>query len=121
LPQPWPIARLSTTRPLYRKHNWIAGCRPASYQCRAACQIRSTPALSMSEWSSAPTAVTASKSAGTRILPSGVTFATSARVRAAGRRLHYSPVNCGGRFANVAEMPSVKSFDGKKAAFQAAT
>jgi hypothetical protein len=30
-------------------------------------------------------------------------------------------VNCGGRLANVAEMPSVKSFDGKKAAFQAAT
>lgn len=33
----------------------------------------------------------------------------------------YSPVNCGGRLANVAEMPSVRSFDGRNAAFQAAT
>jgi hypothetical protein len=30
-------------------HNWIAGCIPASYQCRAACQIRSTAALSIPE------------------------------------------------------------------------
>ena len=34
---------------------------------------------------------------------------------------NYSPVNCGGRLANVAEMPSVRSLDGRKAAFQAAT
>ena len=30
LPQPWPIARLSTTSPVVpRMHNWIAGCMPA--------------------------------------------------------------------------------------------
>ena len=33
----------------------------------------------------------------------------------------YSPVNFGGRFSNVAEMPSVRSFDGRNAAFHAAT
>ena len=33
----------------------------------------------------------------------------------------YSPVNCGGRLANVAEMPSVRSFDGRNAEFHAAT
>jgi len=68
---------------------------------------------------------TASKSAGTRILPSAVmfavTFATSARVRGDPWRVCYSPVNCGGRLANVAEMPSVRSLDGRNAAFQAAT
>ena len=83
LPQPWPIARLSTTRPCRRMQSWIAGCIPAWYQCRAACQMRSTAALSISEWSSAPIAVTASRSAGTRILPSGV---TSERVRAVHRQ-----------------------------------
>ncbi|CKR82823.1 Uncharacterised protein [Mycobacterium tuberculosis] len=70
LPQPCPIARLSTTRPWCRMHNWIAGCIPARYQWRAARQIRSTAAPSISEWSSSPVAVTASRSAGTRILPS---------------------------------------------------
>ncbi|GAQ38970.1 hypothetical protein MPS_4469 [Mycobacterium pseudoshottsii JCM 15466] len=49
LPQPWPIARLSTTRPLCLMHNWIAGCIPAWYQYRVACQIRSIAALSISE------------------------------------------------------------------------
>src|SRR5262245_5588902 len=72
LPQPWPIALLSTTLPSYRRHNWIAGCMPARYQCRTACQMRSTAAESISEWSSSATAVTASRSAGTRILPSAV-------------------------------------------------
>ena len=116
LPQPWPIARLSTTRPLRRMHSWIAGCMPAWYQCRAACQIRSTAALSISEWSSSPIAVTESRSAGTRILPSGSSSPQRGYVAPG-----YSPVNCGGRLANVAEMPSVRSFDGRNAAFQAAT
>ena len=29
LPQPCPIARLSTTFPLCRRHTWMAGCMPA--------------------------------------------------------------------------------------------
>ena len=33
----------------------------------------------------------------------------------------YSPVKFGGRFSNVALMPSVRSFDGRNAAFHAAT
>ena len=44
---------------------------PPGYQCRAACQIRSIDAASTPEWSSSPTAVTASRSAGTRIRPLG--------------------------------------------------
>ena len=71
LPQPCPIARFSTTLPWCRRQTWIAGCMPARYQCRAACQIRSTAAGSTPEWSSSPTAVTASRSAGTRILSVG--------------------------------------------------
>jgi hypothetical protein len=33
----------------------------------------------------------------------------------------YSPVNWGGRFSNIAVMPSVRSFDGRNAEFHAAT
>jgi hypothetical protein len=34
---------------------------------------------------------------------------------------HYSPVNFGGRFSNVAVIPSVRSFEGRNAEFHAAT
>ncbi|GFG74042.1 hypothetical protein MBOT_14070 [Mycobacterium botniense] len=36
-------------------------------------------------------------------------------------RAVYSPVNFAGRFAKVALIPSARSFDGRNAAFQAAT
>ncbi|SKH41477.1 Uncharacterised protein [Mycobacteroides abscessus subsp. bolletii] len=69
LPQPCPMARLRITLPLCRKHTWMAGCMPAWYQYRAACQMRSTAAGPMSEWSSSAISVTESRSAGTRMRP----------------------------------------------------
>src|SRR5246127_5761647 len=44
LPQPCPIARLSTTLPLCRRHSWIAGCIPAAYQWQGGRQIPATAA-----------------------------------------------------------------------------
>jgi hypothetical protein len=41
--------------------------------------------------------------------------------RSDGAESCYSPVNCGGRLAKVAEIPSDRSLDGRKAAFHAAT
>ena len=41
--------------PRWRTQTWIAGCMPAEYQWRVACQMRSIAAGSTPEWSSSPT------------------------------------------------------------------